>query len=157
MRFSRSQVSWAYCSCFRLCFGILRCVLAMPSSLGPCKLCSQPWLQPCDRCQASNLESWFNKFLEPKTALQLNSSVILWYVLPHPLTGCRPYNREIRDASLVSLLSGAAHSHNIWWDTRERMQKDITSGRQWQDRWYRTSCKIKFDEDLFTLIFAFLP
>ena len=132
-------------------------LFAMASALGPCTLCSQPWLQPCARCRASSLELWFNKLLGPKTVLQPHSSLILWYLHPHPITEYRRYNREIRDASLERLLSGAAYSHNIWWDTRERMQKDIMSGRRWHDRWYRTSCRIECDEDLFTLVFEFLP
>ena len=129
----------------------------MVTALGPCALCSQPWLQPCVRCRAHCLEHGIKKLLGPITALQPHTSLILWYLHPHPDTGIRQYDRGIRDQSLHRLFSGAAYSHNIWWDTRDRMQRDIMGGRRWHGRWYRTSCRLECDEDLFTLILEYLP
>ena len=100
---------------------------------------------------------WFSKLLGSNGALQPHASRILWHLRPHPASAGRRYDREIRDGSLRRLFSGAAYSHNILWDTRECMEMGIMGGRLWHDRWYRTSCRLGTNEDLFRLIFDFLP
>ena len=94
------------------------------------------------------MEKWFKKMVEPHKAVWQHSAEIIWYVHPHP----GPAASRFIAGHLRRTMEGAAHTNNIFWNTRNTMEVNIRNGRWFRGKWYKASCNIRSDQDLFTLL-----